>query len=543
MAEALSPAASPGTIAVLEETVHLLRRAPVSTLLCHWAGSIPFAAGLLVFWNDLTSVRLSDQRCALEALGLAVLLLWMNCWRAVFAGRLRRQLSGAANPRWTGRRALNLVASQSAVGAAKLVVLPVAALVCFPFASTVAFFRNAAVLSDRDDLDAPQLIAKARRLASVHAGQSWAVLPLLALLALVTAANLALTFALLPFLVRMLTGAESEFNRAGMFFVESPLFLILVLVSTWLFLDPFVQALYVVRCFHGESVATGDDLRVGLRRIRGAKVMAALAIGALAIGAQAIGAAAPTRAADAVTEKQLEDSVHRVMTAPEYDWRIPPPPPNGAGSRPWVLHIADKILEVLNGGWRAILKGIGKVLEWIFGRLQNSPVPGQGSAPAAGLNWTLWLLLGAIAAVMVWVAWRRQIFRRRGARGAVGTVTAALRLDEEGVTADQLPEERWIELALDCLRREEYRPALRAYYLASLAWLGQRGFIAIHAGKTNREYELELRRKARQFAEARALFGANISSFEAVWYGMHEASGASVEEFRARMDGMKRVMA
>ncbi len=87
-------------------------------------------------------------------------------------------------------------------------------------------------------------------------------------------------------------------------------------------------------------------------------------------------------------------------------------------------------------------------------------------------------------------------------------------------------------MAIECLRQENYRLALRAFYLANLAWLGQRGFIAIHAGKTNREYELELRRKARQFAEARGLFGDNVSAFEAAWYGMHEVSGESVAEFR-----------
>jgi hypothetical protein len=52
-------------------------------------------------------------------------------------------------------------------------------------------------------------------------------------------------------------------------------------------------------------------------------------------------------------------------------------------------------------------------------------------------------------------------------------------------------------LAARSLEERNFRFALRAYYLANLAWLGRRELLTIHPGKTNREYELELRRKAR----------------------------------------------
>jgi uncharacterized protein DUF4129 len=532
MAEPLTRPAGPGTIAVLEEAVQLLRQAPFSTLVCHAIGSVPFALGLLVFWNSLTTERLTDAACAIQAFALALLLLWMNCWRAVFAGHLRRQLDGTPGTPWTWSRAARLAAGQAFLGGTKLVILPLAALVGFPLAAATAFYRNATALADRDDLDPLPLISKARALAQVHPRQSWAILPVLAFLQVVVALNLALTFAMLPLLVRMLTGYESDFNRSGIFFLESPLFLAFVLVSTWMALDPFVQAVYCVRCFHGESVATGEDLRVALRRIRAAQVLAAMLLLAVL----------PVRAAEAVSPKELQQSAQHAMQAPEYAWRIPPPPATGIGGRPWVLRLADKVLDVLNSMWRAIGNAIGKLFEWLFGKLGKGPSPGDGTAPGAALHWSIYLLMAAVAAAAIWIAWRRRMFRR-AATHTPGTAAASIRLDEDGVTADQLPEERWIEMALECLRQENYRLALRAFYLANLAWLGQRGFIAIHAGKTNREYELELRRKARQFAEARGLFGDNVSAFEAAWYGMHEVSGESVAEFRARLDGMKKAMA
>lgn len=526
------PRRAPAAIPALEEAAQLLRQSPLSSLLCHWTGSVPFALGLLVFWNSLTTGRLSDSSCALQALALAILLGWMNCWRAVFAGRLRRQLSGAAPTPWTLTRIGRLAASQVFLGSVKLVAIPLAALIVFPFASAIAFFRSAAVLADREDLDAPRVIARARALAAIDPRQNWEMLPVMALLQLAIAVNLALAFAILPYLVRMLTGVESEFNRGQTFFLQSPLFLMFVLVSTWLAIDPFIQAIYCVRCFHGESVATGEDLRMGLRRLRGARGLAALLLLAIL----------PLRAAGPIPPEQLRQSAQKAMQAPEYAWRIPPPPRTGLAGRPWVLQLADKVLEALNSMWRAIARGIKSLFEWLFGKLGNSPSPQGGAAPGAALHWSVYLLMAAVAVAAVWI-----VLRRRRARRSVKTPplpsSIAIRIDQEDVSADQLPEERWTEIAADCLRRKEYRLALRAYYLASLAWLGQRGFVSIHAGKTNREYELELRRKARQFAEARSLFGANIAVFEAAWYGLHEVSDESVAEFHQRLEGMKRGMA
>ena len=119
----------------------------------------------------------------------------------------------------------------------------------------------------------------------------------------------------------------------------------------------------------------------------------------------------------------------------------------------------------------------------------------------------------------------------------------AVRLDAEDLTADRLPEESWLELAARSLGERNFRFALRAYYLANLAWLGRNQFLTIHPGKTNREYELELRRKARAFAEARQLFAANIVAFERAWYGEHDVSADNAAEFRERIERIKQALA
>src|SRR4051812_48839976 len=121
MARPLDP---PGPVSLLEDAAHLLRTASLDTLLCHWIGSAPLALFLLFFWNDATHPPLSDLAIAAESLGAALLLIWMNCWRSVFAGRLHASLSGVPQPRRGGREIWRLVASQAALAATKPLVLP-----------------------------------------------------------------------------------------------------------------------------------------------------------------------------------------------------------------------------------------------------------------------------------------------------------------------------------------------------------------------------------------------------------------------------------
>ena len=186
----------PGPVALLEDAAHLLRCAPIETLLCHWMGSIPFAVMLLVLWTQVTHPPVNDITCAEESLAAALLLLWMNCWRSVFAGRIHRQLSGAAETRWNGRRIWRLVANQALLAATKPLMLPIALAAGFPFASTVAFYRYAPVLADREELDPLALIAKARRLSRGDQFQGWILQALLLLLGLIAFVNLAVASSL-----------------------------------------------------------------------------------------------------------------------------------------------------------------------------------------------------------------------------------------------------------------------------------------------------------------------------------------------------------
>jgi hypothetical protein len=519
-------------IQLLEDSLNLLRQAKPGTLLYHWIGSAPFALGLLRFWNDVTNPRTPGTVCLVESLALAALLVWMNCWRAVFAGRLRRQLGGAADPLWTRRRIYRLIAAQSFFGATKLLVLPFATLITFPLAVTVAFYRNLAVLADREELDPLDLMAQARRFSRIQTRQGWLLLPLLTFLQLVVAINVAICLAVLPQLTRMLTGWETVFSRSGSFYIMNPLFAILVLVMSWMAFDPFVQAVYCVRCFRAESVETGEDVRAGLRRIRSAAAGIAAAIFLLAFAPHAA----------AVSRAELEIAVQQSMQAHEYDWRLPP---EGAasGGKSWLVALTDRMIASSRAFFHSLGKALARFLQWLAEKLRGVVPDVQGGAsPAAGLHWSIYVLTAIVVLGLAGLIWRYRRLRRVKAKPAADSLTP-IRLDAEDLSPDRLPEENWLTLADQCLREGNLRLALRALYLANLAWLGRREIIAIHAGKTNREYEIDLRRRTRAFPEVRTLFAVNIAIFERTWYGMHEVTPAGISDFRERVGRMKATLA
>jgi uncharacterized protein DUF4129 len=208
---------------------------------------------------------------------------------------------------------------------------------------------------------------------------------------------------------------------------------------------------------------------------------------------------------------------------------------------PWLVRVTERLIDGLKSIFHAIGRAIGSFFEWLRKLFEIAGPPGTGALPKSALHWSLYVLIALVLFLAGWIAWRRWFQRARPKPAA--PALEAVRLDAEDLAADRLPEDGWLELAARSIEEGNFRFALRAYYLANLAWLGRHEFLTIHAGKTNREYELELRRRARGFVEARQQFAANITAFERAWYGQHAVSADDAAEFRARTQGIKSALA
>lgn len=530
MAEPVMPrksrAASSGALELLEDAVRTLRAAPFSSLAWHYAGSLPMAIGGAFFWTEITHPATGGARLAIDALLLAILLGWLNVCRAIYASRLRDQLAGIPTPPAGAHALWRIAPMQVFLGATKLVVLPLAILSTILIAPVAAFYRNAAVLAVRE-ADSGELTAKARRFARYRGAQSWKALGLLACLYPMVLINVFMFLAILPQLVRMLTGYESVFSRLGSHLLEDGLFWTLSFAFTWLLFDPFVQAVYCLRCFQAEAAETGEDVKAVMRRLQ--RAAAALCC---------VVAMAGTLHAQSAPAPDLSRAVQQAAQSPEYDWRIAPNITEKQQPS-WFVAATDRIVAATRAFIRSVTDGIGRLLRWIFG-MDERRVTRPGAAPATTLPIGIWVLIVIILGAAGYAFLRVRYPAQRKIVPSAGFTPVATKEDAEDMDPLRFPEQTWIDLAERALAEQNWRLAMRAFYLASLGWLGRREFLQIHSGKTNREYEIELRRRTRTAPIARDLFAGNIAAFERAWYGMHEIAGEDVERFRTHMLEMQK---
>jgi hypothetical protein len=147
-------------------------------------------------------------------------------------------------------------------------------------------------------------------------------------------------------------------------------------------------------------------------------------------------------------------------------------------------------------------------------------------------------IAAAALGVLLYRLWRQGGWRRPEAVRAE-VIAAKPDLADERVTAAQLPEDEWLALARELIERGELRLALRALYFAGLAHLAQRELVSLAQFKSNRDYELEVGRRARGQADLRSAFGAAVRAFDRSWYGRHEVTPAGLEDFRSNLERIR----
>src|SRR5258708_6616066 len=140
---------------------------------------------------------------------------------------------------------------------------PLGLIVPLPFPWITAFFRNVALYAG---LGRPDALAAARRQSVYATRQNWGVISIIALGGILLFLNVLVTIVMLPQLGRSLLGIEGDLARLGNGILNLTT-LGVALAITWLVIDPLLDAVYVLRCFYGESVATGADLRAALKRV------------------------------------------------------------------------------------------------------------------------------------------------------------------------------------------------------------------------------------------------------------------------------------
>jgi hypothetical protein len=210
----------------------------------------------------------------------------------------------------------------------------------------------------------------------------------------------------------------------------------------------------------------------------------------------------------------------------------------------WLTIFFEELWKKLVLTAKKIAKWIGDAYEWLRKVFERKPKDkdeskskGRIDWPAAA-RWTLIVLIAMLVGILGVLLWRWR--KGRTSEVAIAQPVAAVPdLNEESVTADQLPEDGWLRLASELMEKGDLRLALRASYLAGLAHLGHRELIRIARHKSNRDYDRELRRRARGNASLLDAFDDNLEAFERSWYGEHAVTRDTLGSFSQNLERIR----
>src|SRR5206468_4734940 len=189
---------------------------------------------------------------------------------------------------------------------------------------------------------AKHVFERAARQAHLWPRQNHLLLGALLLFGLVIFLDVAIGLATVPSLLKMLFGIESAFTRSPWGFLSPGGFLNSTFMATagaltYLCLDPLIKAVYLLRCFYGESLHTGEDLRAALKQFQPGAAATVVALFILLSGSVPPGTAAPSAIPNPelrtpnseISPPDLDRSIEQVLGRREFNWRLPRQNPAG----------------------------------------------------------------------------------------------------------------------------------------------------------------------------------------------------------------------
>jgi len=522
------------TLDLMEEALGLLRRIPFLAWAAFYLGVLPFTLVFLLYLLNMAH----DPNAAGKVVGysalLALLYVWLKLWQSAFAAEVWRLQAGERVMIWNVSSVARVVRNHLRYSGLSLIGLALSPLFVFPLPWTFAFHHNLAVLALPGVGGRGAVLKQSWRQARLWPGQNHLLVLVLVLICGFAFLNIASCLFAFPYLVKWLTGLESTFTRLGSRLIDLKM-LIAAAVLTYLVVSPFVLVIYVLRCFYGISLETGADLLSELRRSKAAGVVLAaalfLASGHAAFAANPRNTSRPplsaVAAGPAVSESSLDRSIDIVLESRKHVWQAPRN-----------AHKAEEA-GILRDFGRAVERWLNKLAEWlvrVLGWLRPEPGPSRKAASGGRLQVRqVAIALLVLCALGLAVLLLRTVSQRRSWRpgphppASAGSPVDLARAD---LSPEELPEEKWLDLAREMVQQGQPRLAVRALYLAGVVVLGKRELLTPTRFKSNRDYLRELRRRYRGAGSLVPVFEAMISMFEKVWYGRHETDRADVEEMR-----------
>lgn len=299
----------------IDEAFHVARSLPLRAWFFFYAGSFPFVLGFLYFWSEMSQGAQGKEILPVASLGLTLLYGWMKAWQSAFGAEVWASASRRPPKRRAWGETVRMALYQCILQPVGLVLLPVSVILMFPFAWVYAFFQNACVIPLEEKGSLKELTKRSWEMAKLWPKQNhlsiWLLSPVLMILTVlligfsvfalrilseqnraiffagfgfylvvsvimaglcnpfgvVVALNIGFAIFGGPMLLKILFDIETPFTMGHGSLLHSTFFVI-TSGLTYLCLDPLVKVVYVLRCYHGDSLQSGADLLAELKAIR-----------------------------------------------------------------------------------------------------------------------------------------------------------------------------------------------------------------------------------------------------------------------------------
>lgn len=529
----------PGALELTEHAIHLLRRRGAAALADYFIGALPFTFGLLYFWSDMTLSPDATWYCAPAAAGVALLFIWMKFWQVRFCRRLWYVLNDDVPEQWSWARNLSVAARQTLLHASGMVMVPLAALIMVPFGWVYAFYQNVSIMDAPDTASLKGLFREAAQQSGLWPGQNHLLLSIISIFALFVMINVAIALIFLPNLLKKLFDIETAFTLGGLHAMTNITFLAVVIALTYLCVDPIIKATYTLRCFYGLSRVTGDDLQAALKPFLKVGLLCVLIWINSGAGGWAQGLSDPVSSQtkdDSQYIEQLDQTIEKVLQQRRFAWRMPHDTnaPSQEKNDNWLARALRWTREKIEAVFKSLDRWLDAFSEWLRKRFSLNDTGVSSQAQWRGIVRLIFYGVGLVLLLFLVVTlWRWLMAKRTARRSMVARVQVdrSIDMDDETLAATDLPEGQWVSMAKTLMAEGDYRKALRAFYLAVLANLGDHGRIVIARYKSNREYQMELARRAHAEPELLQLFSHCMVAFEQVWYGMYPVAQEQLHNF------------
>jgi hypothetical protein len=547
---------------ILEESFHLLRLAGVRHFWTFYVGAVPFAVGLLYFTADMSRSSREGGEPAVAALAMTGFFFWMRFCQAKFCAGLWDTISPGQASRFSAGENLRRTAALFLIHSLQVPLLLVGFFFVIPLGWIVATLQNFTVLAftrTNGQISLRGLTKDALRFSHDEWAQNHAILLVILVVSLFTWINVLATCILVPTFGKSFFGIDSVFTLSPLVATMNSTFFLGTLLMTYLVVSPMLKAVYVLRCFYAASRDTGEDLlsrlsscrkrrdgNTGAERTRSFSSAALLAV--LLLFFSAAGGSVRAEGGAGVSEQNRSDApaldgdrfreeAGRTLAQKKYQWRLSRRVVEETEEKEatWIARRVREVANTVRSAARKAGDWIDEVTRKLFkrksGNRRNDPSLAPGLFDQVGMA----LSIGLIVIVLGLLGWLGWIFYRKyrtGARaGPRDSDSAAVDLRSEDIVATQLPENEWMRLAREQMAKGDRLLAMRAMFLATLANLGEGGLLQIRRFKSNRDYRLELERRARPFPRMQEAFEENTRLFERSWYGPHEVRAGEIETF------------